>query len=89
MNIDAYEEQLREEGFDDVYIWQDGPNKEYPDHTHPTITAHIILEGDMDVTMAGKTEHYKPGDRFDVPAHTIHAAKMGAQGCKYLIGEKA
>ena len=88
MNIDEFEEQLSNEGFLDIYIWQDSPNRVYPDHMHPTITAHIILEGDMEVTMHNKTVHYKPGDRFDVPANVVHAAKMGPEGCKYLIGEK-
>ena len=88
MNQKFYENQLRKEGFKTIYVWQDGPNAYYPDHTHAEITAHIILEGEMEVTMKGKTDKYKPGDRFDVSANTVHNAKMGKTGCKYLIGEK-
>jgi mannose-6-phosphate isomerase-like protein (cupin superfamily) len=82
------EKQLRAEGFTHTYVWQDGPGAHYPDHTHSTVTAHIILDGEMTVTSQGKTETYRAGDRFDVPANTVHSARMGPQGCQYLIGEK-
>ncbi|MBZ5564539.1 MAG: cupin domain-containing protein [Acidobacteriia bacterium] len=80
--------KLHAEGFRYVYIWQDAPNASYPDHTHPETTAHVVLEGEMTVTYAGQTRTYKPGERFDVPAHAVHAARVGTQGCKYIIGEQ-
>lgn len=88
MNQRELEKQLREEGFTLIYTWQDHPKISYPDHTHPTITAHIILDGEMTVISEGKTNTYKAGERFDVPAETVHSAKIGARGCRYLIGEK-
>jgi len=80
--------QLEGEGFSHTYVWQDGPNASYPDHTHPTDTAHIILSGEMALTMIGRTETYKTGGRCDVPAGAVHSANMGPRGCRYLIGEK-
>jgi quercetin dioxygenase-like cupin family protein len=82
------EHQLHTEGFTHMYVWEDGPGVCYPDHTHPTETAHVIVEGQMTVTCQGKTQTYKAGERFDVPANTIHSAQMGPKGCRYLIGEK-
>jgi mannose-6-phosphate isomerase-like protein (cupin superfamily) len=87
MNEKEWTKKLREEGFEDVYVWQDGPDYSYPDHTHPGTSAHIILEGEMTVISEGKTVTHRVGDRFDVPAHTVHSAKIGPQGCKYLVGE--
>ena len=83
-----FEEDLRAEGFSHTYVWQDGPGAYYPEHTHPTVTAHIVLDGEVTVTSEGETRTYKAGERFDVPAETIHSAKMGPKGCRYLIGEK-
>jgi mannose-6-phosphate isomerase-like protein (cupin superfamily) len=83
-----WERRLRSEGFTHTYVWQDGPGAYYPEHTHATVTAHIVVEGEVTVTLEGKTQTYRAGDRFDVPAETIHSAKMGPQGCRYLIGEK-
>ena len=88
MNVRDLEEALRDEGFTHTYVWQDGPVAFYPEHAHPTVTAHCVLDGEVTVTLEGKTLTYKAGDRFDVPAETIHSAKMGPKGCRYLIGEK-
>ena len=80
--------QLKCEGFSTTYVWQDGPNTIYPDHTHPVETAHIVLQGHVTITTKGETRTYRKGDRCDVPANTVHSAVMGPQGCRYLIGER-
>ncbi len=83
-----YRKQLEAEGFSHTFVWQDGPNAFYPDHTHAGLTAHIILNGEMALTMNGKSQTYRAGQRCDVPAGAVHSAKMGAIGCRYLVGEK-
>ena len=82
------EKALREEGFSNVYVWRDGPNAAYPDYTHATETAHIILDGEMTLASRGISHTYKSGERCDVPANEVHSAKMGPRGCRYLIGER-
>ena len=79
---------LKQEGFRHTYVWQDAPNASYPDHTHATETAHIILSGAMTVTMDGRGHTYRAGERCDVPAGAVHSARMGPSGCRYLIGER-
>ncbi|MCL6565921.1 MAG: cupin domain-containing protein [Acidobacteriia bacterium] len=88
VDLQALHEQLRREGFAHTYVWQDGPHAYYPEHTHPTETAHIILEGEMTLTQGGQTRTYRAGERVDVPAGALHSARMGPQGCRYLIGER-
>ena len=88
MDVRALESQLRSEGFSRTFVWQDGPHAFYPDHTHAGLTAHILLDGEMAVTMNGAAQTYRAGDRFDVPAGAVHSARMGPQGCRYLVGEK-
>ena len=80
--------QLESEGFSHAYVWQDGPHTHYPDHTHAGITAHVILDGEMTLTMSGKSTICRVGDRCDVPAGAVHSARMGPRGCRYLVGEK-
>ena len=80
--------QLQREGFSRTYVWRDGPNTFYPDHTHDSETAHIILSGEMSLRMNGHDATYKEGERCDVPAGAVHSAKMGPKGCRYLIGER-
>ncbi len=88
MSDGEWTERLRQEGFRHVYVWRDGPNAFYPDHTHPGVTAHVILDGEMTVTSEGQTRTYRVGERFDVPANATHSARMGPKGCGYLVGER-
>lgn len=80
--------ELQHEGFSHTYVWEDVPNARYPDHTHRVETAHIILSGEMTLTMAGESRTYRAGERCDVPADAIHSAIMGPRGCRYIIGER-
>jgi quercetin dioxygenase-like cupin family protein len=79
---------LEQEGFSQTYVWRDAPNASYPDHTHATETAHVILSGEMTLTMDGHSRTYRAGERCDVPAGAVHSARMGPSGCRYLIGER-
>ena len=79
---------LEQEGFGHTYVWQDGPNVWYPSHTHAAETAHIILSGEMTLTIAGQGHTYREGERCDVPAGAVHSARIGPKGCRYLIGER-
>jgi anti-sigma factor ChrR (cupin superfamily) len=87
-DVKEWENELAAEGFGDFFTWQDGPNAFYPDHTHSGVTAHVVLEGEMTLTSQGQTRTYQAGERVDVPARTVHSAKMGPQGCRYLVGQK-
>jgi len=80
--------QLEAEGFGHTFVWQDGPGAFYPEHTHAGLTAHVVLDGEMTLKMNGASQTYRAGERCDVPAGATHSAKMGPQGCRYLVGEK-
>jgi quercetin dioxygenase-like cupin family protein len=80
--------QLQREGFSHTFVWEDGSNARYPDHTHRTETAHMILSGEMTLTMDGASKTYRAGDRCDVPAGAVHSAIIGPHGCRYLVGER-
>lgn len=87
-DLESLRRLLQDEGFSHTYVWDDGPDAFYPDHTHATETAHIILKGEMTLTQGGATGTFHKGERCDVPAGAVHSAKMGPQGCRYLIGER-
>jgi quercetin dioxygenase-like cupin family protein len=86
--VAKWEQKLIDEGFHNIYGWQDKPNEFYSDHRHPYMSTHVILDGEMFLTMGGKTQKLGAGARTDVPANTIHSAKMGPKGCVYIVGEK-
>ncbi len=78
MDEEKLRRTLTREGFRHTYVWQDAPNASYPDHTHATETAHIILNGEMTLTMDGKSRTYRAGERCDVPACAVHRRTRGA-----------
>lgn len=88
MNEQEERAKLEVEGFSQIMVLQDGPNFEYATHTHEKAGVHIILEGEMVLTDQSGNVVVKAGERIDIPAGTVHSAKMGASGCKYLVGEK-
>lgn len=88
MNVAELKFRLQKEGFRRIYEWEDTSEAFYSDHTHPTLTAHIILSGEMRLIVNGESKTCHPGDRCDVPAGAVHSALMGPKGCRYLIGEK-
>ena len=88
LDEEKFKEQLRQQGFSRVYVWQDAAGVLYPEHSHEGLTAHIILDGEMTLSMLGSSKTYHAGERCDVPAGAAHVARMGPDGCRYMIGEK-
>ncbi len=88
MNENELMAQLKREGFGHTYLWQDAPGTRYQNHTHGMETAHVILSGEMTLTMNNESKTYRLGDRCDVPANVVHSAVMGPHRCRYLIGER-
>jgi len=79
---------LKKEGFSRVYVWEDIPGSFYPDHTHEYYSAHIVVEGEIKIKAGGKEYIFRKGDRFDVEKGEIHSAKVGPDGCRYIVGER-
>jgi len=50
-------------------------------HLHKTHTETLyVIEGNITMTMAGKTREYRPGDVIFIPMNTAHSAKIGNDG---------
>lgn len=47
-----------------------------PPHSHDTDNYGVITRGELILTMNGKTEHFKKGDWYHVPAHSEHSAEF-------------
>ncbi len=48
---------------------------EVPPHSHGPQWG-IVVEGEMELTIAGETRHYAQGDSYFVPAGAVHGAKF-------------
>ena len=81
-------DDLKKEGFSNIFSHTDSPGAYYPEHSHANVTCHYVLHGEITITSGGNTRTFTRGERFDVPAGEIHTAVVGDQGCTYILGEK-
>lgn len=51
------------------------PNSGVTDHTHPHEQAGIVLEGELDIDIAGDARLLKPGDVYIIPGNVVHRAR--------------
>lgn len=88
MDEEACRKQLEREGYR-VYAWEDPPHAWYGEHTHPGDEVRWVLRGSITIGVRGGPVHeLGPGDRLDVPAGTVHWARVGPAGVRYLCGTR-
>jgi len=80
-------ERLVADGFT-PFRWSDAPGATYEPHAHPHDESLWVLDGAIDFLIEGEVHRLGPGDRLQLPAHTVHAAEAGPQGATYLIGQR-
>ncbi len=85
---DEKEQELKRDGYTQVTVHKDPPDFEYPQHDHPVDTAYVVLNGEMMVRMDGTEYSLKAGERLDIRKYVAHFARMGKQGCEFLVGVK-
>lgn len=66
----------------EAYTWSNGPFDTYTAHTHAYDKVLYCVSGTIIFRLGGDGQTYelRPGDRLDLPAGTVHAAEVGAQG---------
>lgn len=62
--------------------WSNGPGATYAVHEHPYAKVLIVAQGEITFRMPGQGREVRmgPGDRLDLPAHTLHGAVVGPRG---------
>lgn len=88
MNEQALITSLEQEGYTDVRVCPIPPDVDLPEHTHDEHTVHIILNGGLIIIDGEGTHTYKPGDRVEFPAGTVHKARGTTNDGTMIIGVK-
>jgi uncharacterized protein YjlB len=80
---------LAEEGLR-AYAWSNGPYDLYAPHTHDYDKVLYVLRGSITFQLIelGAWHKLQPGDRLDLPAGTVHAAEVGAEGVVCLEAQR-
>ena len=72
---------MAEEGLS-PYSWSNGPFDIYAAHSHSYNKVIYVVQGSITFGLPelGKQLTLQAGDRLDLPAGTVHDARVGAQG---------
>ena len=72
------------------YSWSNGPFDVYAAHSHSYNKVIYVVQGSITFGLPelGKQLTLSAGDRLDLPAGTVHDARVGAQGVVCLEAHK-
>jgi quercetin dioxygenase-like cupin family protein len=87
MNRDDILAAFRAEGLA-PHAWSNGPGYRYGEHEHPYNKVLFCVEGSITFHTPDGDVLLHPGDRFDLPPHTRHAATVGPEGVTCLEAAK-
>ena len=80
-------EELKKEGYKNIYVWSDSKNTYYDWHKHPFNEVRIMLKGEMIINTKNNKFHLKAGDRLEVPADEVHEAYV-LEDSEYICASK-
>ncbi len=81
------EAQLAREGYE-VFGWSDAPGASYTAHSHDHDESLWVVDGEITFGVANDELTLGPGDRLMLPKGTVHTARAGGSGARYLIGQR-
>lgn len=88
MNTDQFLQRLKEMGYPNPVEVQQPPNGKLDNHTHPFAVQALVLDGYIEIDIAGETKKYAAGDVFQLAFEELHAESYGPQGVQYLASRK-
>ncbi len=82
------ERDWRSRGFS-CGLWVDPPGQVWEDYVHATDEVVIVLEGELELELQGKTFRPHIGEEVFIPAHVPHSVRnVGGTTAKWLYGYK-
>ncbi|CAN5633757.1 hypothetical protein BH23CHL4_BH23CHL4_01610 [soil metagenome] len=60
------------------------PGALLPDHFHPNEQAGTVVEGELILTIAGKSRSLHSGDAYVIPPNIPHSGQAGPGGCDVI-----
>jgi len=86
MNCEEVETNWRERGFG-CGLWVDPPGKVWHDFVHETDELFMLVEGEMELDLAGLMQKPVTGEEILIPAHTVHTVRnVGTAEARWLYG---
>lgn len=88
LSFQAFGDQARSQGFDEVVerVW--APGTVLDTHTHPFAVQALVVAGEMWLTADGRTRHLRSGDTFTLERDVPHAERYGDEGATYWVARR-
>ncbi len=83
---EAFESDLRREGFEVVHGGQQGGVAEEP-HAHDFDARIMVLSGEITVTRDNQPQTFQAGEHCELPAGCLHTTNVGPEGVAYIVGK--
>ena len=87
LRFEDFKEEKLQQGYREVLERRWEPNVENELHHHEFTADSIVIEGELWLTVEGKTRHLLPGDSFHVSALISHKEKYGPEGCVFWVAK--
>ena len=87
-NFADFERSARQRGYDEVLERRWAPDTELGTHVHPFDASALVVQGEMWLTVDGRTRHLLPGGTFELARGTPHTERYGAQGATYWVARR-
>jgi mannose-6-phosphate isomerase-like protein (cupin superfamily) len=87
-SFEQFAAAARERGFDEVLERHWNAGTVLDEHTHAFAVDAFVVQGEMWLTVAGRTQHLTPGDPFALEANVPHAERYGAEGATYWVARR-
>lgn len=86
--FDDFAADARAQGWDEVLERHWAPLTVLEPHVHPFDAKARVVQGEMWLTLDGRTRHLRPGDGFEVDRDVRHAERYGPEGATYWVARR-
>jgi mannose-6-phosphate isomerase-like protein (cupin superfamily) len=71
-------------------LWTDPPGQVWRDYVHRVDELLMVVEGELELEIAGHEHRARPGQEFFIPAGAVHTVRnVGGTTARWLYGYRA
>jgi len=87
INQTTFEALLKEKGFPAPVLVERDAGELGP-HRHDFEPMALVLDGEIEIEIIGKTTVYRSGDVFHLEPNQLHSERYGVKGVRYLASRQ-
>ena len=88
MDRQAFETELKRDGYDEILTGTTQGPKHNAEHSHPYDVKAMVVEGAITLAWDGRTQTFRPGEIFTMARGCQHNETFGPEGAVTLVGRK-